>query len=316
MQALFVFFLRKKIKIYKIILIQEKEMSFKYNFLFKCFVVAIFSFCEVVNNVIADEIRPTAITGVSYTAETQRQISIENARIDERSRAGDGIVQTICPSGQYVYKCGRYRIGFNWLKSASFPDSNTSLVTTIGETTIPLRNRYKSTKNYYVGTTSELFKQMQIFFNGSEGESILAKGDENDEILTISYTDYTKDRETILNYLCHPSNTTVTCAACPNNADVPESSVELNGENLTISGTWNFHTFADCYMQEFEDSTGSYHYIDPSTEDGKAKCYYTNTNPETLSVLNGDAIGTFIPGLYIYNSIEDAEIAPITIKSR
>ena len=47
--------------------------------------------------------------------------------------------------------------------------------------------------------------------------------------------------------------------------------------------TWNVHTIADCYMNEFEDSTGSYVYVPnnithpENAADAKLTCYYSQT---------------------------------------
>lgn len=250
-------------------------MSFKYGILFEYVVVAIFSFCGIVCDATADTTTKQAVIAAAVP------ISIND--ITEPSEQPSSF--TLCPSGQYVSKCGNYRVGFNWLKKSTFPTPNAEG----NETTVI------STNNYYVDEQTDLFKQMQIFFGG-DTESILAKNGDN-PISNVPPENYIADRELILNYLCNPVNSTVTCTACPNGADVDESSVKLFGENNQIvSGSWEFHTFADCYMQEFEDSTGSFYYVEPGTNEEKAKCYYTNT--DSINALNGDAIGNFIPGLY------------------
>ena len=215
--------------------------------------------------------------------------------------------KTLCDSGEYVSKCRGYRVGFNWMKSAKIPiisqDANEG---TGEEASIAL----VETKNYYIGdTTLDLFKQMQTFF-----------GHRNDHIYTISYiqdetTGQTgiasldqleEDRELILNSICHPKTSSWTCTKCPNGGTVPESTVDLDADNAAVRGSWNFYTIADCYINEFEDSTGSYFYVPENINNDAAvaavtegtECYYTNTNPNALDALNGDKIGTFVPALY------------------
>lgn len=270
-------------------------MSFTHDFLFKCSIIAISLFCG--NVVLADPIGSNTGGTTIGQANSSSQNNTYQNNINQTAKTiailaaspspayhGEGIIKTVCPRGQYVYKCGNYRVGFNWLKSAGFPELQTILS---GST-----NGYTTTKNYYVGdTTLELFEQMRNFFNGTN--TVLSKNENS-----VSPVSPVADRELILNYLCHPATSTITCALCPNNANVPATTVELDDDNKTIEGTWDFHTFADCYMDEFEDSTGTYIYRLESTEGQQsAKCYYTNTDPNALDALNGDEIDNFIPGL-------------------
>lgn len=237
-------------------------------------------------------ISATLVEGTGQSIDYNNSVVREHLESSAMAARGASAVSTIsiCPRGQYVAACGNYNVGFNWLKSSTLPDPNQSSGSRI---------QYKETRNYYISDDAlDLFQQMRIFF-GHENSSIGYLDGTN-----ILYTaDFQDDRETILNNLCHPSNSTVKCLSCPNNADVVESSVQLDSNNLTISGSWDFYTFADCYMQEFEDTTGTYFYVPDSVSfsgavlDNAEICYYTNTNPEAISVLNGDEIGTFVPGL-------------------
>ncbi len=269
-------------------------MSFTHDFLFKCSIIAISLFCG--NVVLADPIGSNTGGTTIGQANSSSQNNTYQNNINQTAKAiailaaspstayrGEGTTKTVCPRGQYVYKCGNYRVGFNWLKGAGFPELQTI---SSGST-----NGYTTTKNYYVGdTTLELFEQMRNFFNGTNAV-LFVNGD------SVSSVSPVADRELILNYLCHPATSTITCALCPNNANVPATTVELDDDNKTIEGTWDFYTFADCYMDEFEDSTGSFYYTAESGSNAKAKCYYTNTDPNALNTLNGDEIGNFIPGL-------------------
>ncbi len=201
----------------------------------------------------------------------------------------------ICDSGTYVAACGDYRVGFNWLKSARLLDPVTSSADYI---------RYKTTKDYYNENDDIItfFDKMRIFFGNKTGVGIL---DANGNL--VAEQDVKADREAILNNLCLPTtNSKLTCLPCPpndadNKAEVPESYVELNNNNLAISGSWHFYTIADCYMKNFTDSTGTYFYVpevidmENATPENAEECYYANTNSDAMDALNGDAIGEIAP---------------------
>lgn len=238
--------------------------------------------------------------------QTQTTIN-ENAR-DETMQVDtetDDTITTslVCPNGQYVQKCGNYRVGFNWLKSAQLPTTTSYNSAS--------RTAYTTTKNYYISNdTLDLFEQMRTFF-GHNG-SIAIVYDNNGSPATTS--SYDAERKLILDNLC---STTWTCAACPNGAMVPESTVDLDSTGKAVS--WDFFTIADCYMTEFEDSTGFYFYVPDTVGDDFSNltapvvnCYYTNTNPEAFDILNGDAIGRFIPNVNASTSRETTVFIPST----
>ena len=72
-----------------------------------------------------------AIALTVLSSAEQRQISIDAA---EFSNTRTGETLPICQVGKYVSKCNGYDVGFNWLKSATFPTNLLSY----------------TTKNYYV----------------------------------------------------------------------------------------------------------------------------------------------------------------------
>ena len=250
---------------------------------------------------------------------SERQSGISNAvkiKEIEASRMSDKTTETetvpICPEGWYVSKCGNYRVGFNWLKSAILPDPEHPQTDEVSN---------MQTKNYHMADTDmlSLFAKMRTFF-GHENTVLYYYDDNNNRILATP-SDITKDREAILNNLCHPSTAVIKCATCPNNAHVDASTVGLDDNNLTVQGTWNFYTIADCYMQEFEDSTGSYFFVPESIETLEnidateaEKCYYANTNPEAMSALSGDEIGVFIPGLNTDNTVKETTLVIPSVK--
>ena len=255
---------------------------------------------------------PTEISGVT-------SIDIQDQTKTRKFSTASSASTTVklCPEGQYVAACGNYRIGFNWLKPAKVPDpgaiSNVEQQPDIEPNTetvtVSIDIPYKETTNYYISDDIiDLYKQMRIFFGNTDREISISYLDDNDNTISLAtapYLSYRSDREAILNNLCHPSSVDITCMACPNDAKVPASVVQLDADNLTIQGSWELHTFADCYMQEFEDSTGSYFYV-PDDEyvfnavqlNNSAKCYYQNTTASAIDTLAGDEIGTFVLGLY------------------
>lgn len=213
------------------------------------------------------------------------------------------LTRKLCSSsGYYVASCNNYRVGFNWLRSAKVPDleqSNQNLIV------------YHTTNDYYSDDDDilTLFKKMRIFFGHYQEPAVISASDE----------DIKKDREAILNNICNPNNDNIKiyCEKCPNdNSKVPPSTVDLDGNNSIISGSWNFYTIADCYMDKFEDSTGTYFYVPdniPNLENAdlehSEKCYYTNTNPNALDALNGDKIGDIALGINTQESIAKPERA-------
>ena len=207
-------------------------------------------------------------------------------------------IKTLCPTGQYVYKCGNYRVGFNWLRGVQSTSDNTAKI-------------ILSTKNYYISNDQlTLLQQMRDFFAAKNGTSI--RYCENDSC-NFNTSDYKDDRDAILNNVCNPfnSNTAVTCAYCPNSANVDASTVRITTEeNSTAKQTasdWNFHTFADCYTDTFTDSTGTYKYTQQNQTSAE-KCFYANTNPEAFNTLQGDGISGFASGT---NNTIDAVFVPI-----
>ena len=222
--------------------------------------------------------------------------------------ATDRVEEFICgpnSTGYYVAACNNYRVGFNWLKSAKVPDLEQSSPDSY-------QIVYHTTGDYY-GNDDDmitLLKKMRIFFGHYQDLSLI-----NTPENTLS-----KDRESILNNICNPndSNTEIYCAKCPNDAKIPLSSVKLDSNHSVISGSWKFYTIADCYMDTFEDSTGTYFYVPDSmnldeVNAGQAqKCYYANTNPDALDALKGDAIGQIALGITKKEPIQKDTMIPIT----
>ena len=216
----------------------------------------------------------------------------------------------LCPQGQYVYKCGNYRVGFEWLKGMYYVDDSVTSSTECGsddwDTT---QNKCtRRTKNYYYITKtadnmsdddrSALMQQMRDFFTANNNISIPYCAVDSDNNCTVAATsDISTDRNKILETVCNPTNTMITCAYCPDSANIPASKVRINAVTRKTS-EWKFYTIADCYMDSFTDSTGTFKYVTNTSEQAK-KCYYTNTNPEAFSALSGDSIEQFVSGVTV-----------------
>ena len=134
---------------------------------------------------------------------------------------------------------------------------------------------------------STLFEQMRIFF-GLSADTITYKNGTDTAVTTKSV--FKQDRDKILNYVCNPLNTTITCAYCPNSASVDASTVQKNSSGTIKEGSWVFHTIADCYTDEFKDLTGTYHYIQSESAGTTEKCYYATTDTNSLSTLRGSVL--------------------------
>ena len=208
------------------------------------------------------------------------------------SHSKKGHTKTICPAGQYVYSCGSYKVGYNWLKNITLTAPN---------------GWVKSTKNYYIGdSTYDRMEQLHAFFN--KNQTIKQTTDTGYTSVDTSSSEVEDDREFILGLVCNPltENISITCAACPDGGTVERSSVDVGNDTsyeetdlMLIRGTWNFHTIADCYVSEFEDASGSFVYVSPnvSATDAKAEaCYYVNTKSSATNFLAGDNLYGFIAG--------------------
>ena len=194
-----------------------------------------------------------------------------------------GTKKQICPENQYLYSCSGYRLGVNWLKSVTLLDPNDT-------------NNPVTTHDYYInGNVSELLNQMRNFFHGGP---VKYKNGSNWVYATSAQCQ--QDRETILNSLCNQflNTTQPTCRACPNNAKVKPSTVEIDEINGgVVSGSWYVYTLADCYMNEFTDSTGTFIYVNDITDTASHDCYYSgNISGVATNIVYGDEIDNFTLG--------------------
>ncbi|MBR0212467.1 MAG: hypothetical protein IJQ55_02565 [Alphaproteobacteria bacterium] len=166
--------------------------------------------------------------------------------------------KTLCEEGTYLEKCGNQTIGFNWLKSIDINDT-------------PTRNYYDA-----AATISKKYEKMREVFSSTGNVGATFK-DSSNQTTQASHAEVVDDRNRILNYFCSDLDD-VHCAPCPNNGKVDASIAYTNTNSTDVTSTvnvfsWNIRTFADCYMDEFEDSTGTYVYQNGTSEDAE-RCYY------------------------------------------
>ncbi|MBR5904734.1 MAG: hypothetical protein IKZ49_04365 [Alphaproteobacteria bacterium] len=157
-------------------------------------------------------------------------------------------------SNYYIKSCNGKDVGINWLRSATTSNGVKTNVFSIDEN----NSLSVNTKNFrkYIAAANK------------------------DELVNIQET--TLDPRIQLKEICSPyqegAQISIVCEACPNGGfiDAQEKaspSVELNYNDNSVAGKWVFYTIADCYLQEYSDATGVYHYID-TVNSGKEKCYY------------------------------------------
>ena len=190
---------------------------------------------------------------------------------------------TLCRVGYYVSKCGDYNVGTNWLKG--YPESENAVAisaaleqsTTVSATRAGVRNSLISgivnSPNYYDYSGINNLKNLRYFFSDDESDIIYTTSSGTRQV--VQYDTYKTMRNNLLTATCNPVDVQITCSQCPGIGTVPASSVDITYDSgLLVSGSWNFHTIADCYMQEFSDSTGIYEYVD--NNNNTENCYYAN----------------------------------------
>ena len=231
-------------------------MRLKDNHLLKISSVIVMSL-GIAFGAIAEMLQPTAL-GIG----TNATVNFGNQTLDAAYAVR---LRFICAKGTYVDKCGNDEIGFNWLR--------------------PLYIDGVATRNYYeaANTQSKRYEKMrEVFSNTNPQIGVTFK--ESNQISTASYEQVRDDRNKILNYFCSDLDA-IRCKSCPNNAKVEASTVSVTTvstdvTNNTIVSGWNIRTFADCYLDEFEDTTGTYVYQNGT--DNAEKCYFGETGSSRI----------------------------------
>lgn len=198
--------------------------------------------------------------GIGGTGETE-YLDFANVLTGAWTFAGT-TTQNICSKGYYLSSCNQIVVGSNWLKG-------------IKGKTMPDYYSYGSSSSDPIHMTN-----LRKFFAGHEPISV-KKGNQSEEKILPS--DYVSSRNTILTTFCTDGNNSlanIKCQKCPNDADITESSVEINNyDNSIIEDSWQIHTIADCYMSEFSDHTGTYIYSPSATAGSNntaKRCYYSD----------------------------------------
>ena len=203
---------------------------------------------------------------------------------------------TLCRAGYYVSKCGEHNVGINWLKG--YPASETAvMVNAATEQSTHVANGGAATRaarlnslisgirnspNYYDYAEINNLKNLRYFFSDAGHDIIYTTSSGTRQVA--QYDAYKDIRNNLLTATCNPVQVQIVCSQCPGIATVPASTVRITYDSgLLISNSWNFHTIADCYMQEFKDSTGIYEYVDNYQDRNTQNCYYSqNVGGDTL----------------------------------
>ncbi|MBR4624181.1 MAG: hypothetical protein IKO56_01430 [Alphaproteobacteria bacterium] len=251
-------------------------MGHKHSYFFKIFGVAIV-LCGIVSGASAESVHPDDNVQNNFDINEVNSIAVDDNDVNDNDNINLPYLEAqimyqqkvICAEGTYLKKCGNTEIGFNLLKPM-YNSNNTRLT----------RNYYGATRNNDLSR----YEQMRKVFTGTEP---VPYKDENNETQIASNADVVRDRETILDYFCDPFDDTIVkqCAPCPGDAKVASSYIKTSPLNTSVE-EWHINTLADCYLDEFQDSTGKYVYV-PSNENFEtssgAKCYYTGSTSRTFT---------------------------------
>ena len=244
------------------------------NFLWKIFSVTMAFLCHIGPNcAIAEESgdTPTITKYVFDDPKMTSEFFKSTSDTDARRRT-----IRLCDSGYYLSSCGLSTVGTNWLKGMSKP----------GNVKTPDLYTYNtsSSDNIHMENLRKFFAHTQpITYTKRTTNN---NGDYEYSDASIDPDDYTPYLNQILSNFCTTdkgklAQGDIYCEKCPNNAQVEASTVQ---EDWYESGkilwdSWNVHTIADCYMNQFADNTGTYVYVTSNTQDssGKINCYYNDT---------------------------------------
>jgi len=229
--------------------------------------------------------------------DSQYDSSVYSDYIPGGNGYGQGEKVQICPRGQYVYSCSGNRVGYNWLSKITFSKSDGTKI---------------FTDNYLIGDNyDQKIDQMRTFFAGSGqiNKQYCTSANSCNETIDTTFIQTEgnektlNDRDFILGYLCNPltEGVSIGCATCPDNAYVRESFVRRDNYtplgiegNLLVRHSWEFHTIADCYMTQFEDSTGDFIYVKSqtrtNTDNQGTPCYYSSSSQDSQYMFAGAKI--------------------------
>ena len=234
------------------------------NFLWKIFSMTMVFICHIGTNVAnaADEPK-------YYTTDHDPKLTDEKF-IDTEDTAGrQTTTEVLCGEGYYLSSCGMAILGTNWLHGMS------------------KKGNIKTPDFYSYNTNSSdsiHMENLRKFFEGNETIVYTKKLGNSYIESQATPEEYKIVRNQILSNFCTDANGILTsreCQRCPNNANVQASTVKQDSYDTgrLLWDSWNVHTIADCYMKEFEDTSGSYVYvpnnIGTQTASAGIACYYS-----------------------------------------
>lgn len=181
-------------------------------------------------------------------------------------------IMTICPSGYYLARCSSKTLGIQWLKGMS-------KLTTSADTIVRTPDYYSYDTDTVTADSTNM-GNLRKFFAAKEAITYTPKNSSTQK--TVNVTDYKEYKNQILSNYCTNETGELSnfeCEKCPNGAMISTSTVQQDTEapESLLWDTWSVHTIADCYLQEFQDDTGSYVYVaNNASRDKKNKlnCYY------------------------------------------
>ena len=232
------------------------------NFLWKLFSATMVFFCHVgVDNAFAED-EEVVTSYVDGDSKMTSKYFISTSELEEANRLAK--TEQLCKSGEYLYSCGPTVIGTNWLKGMQKTGS-------------------LATPNYFSYNTQSSdtinMENLKKFFAHTEALQYTSETSSSNTVLPSEYKNYLYQ---ILSNYCTNTNgkiANINCKPCPNNAYIERSTVQKDAylTSKILWDSWNVHTIADCYMNEFSDETGNYIYVANNSSDNTAKinCYYS-----------------------------------------
>lgn len=171
----------------------------------------------------------------------------------------------------YLSQCGSTVIGTNMLKGFVGDDA-------------PDYYDYQDPANNLVN--------LRILFKRSSTDPIIYRDKDNVQHI-VGYEEHRSRREKILLHACNPNETEIICLPCPDGGKSFPSHVAIGTTTANISD-WYTPTFADCYKDKLNDTTGTYRYV--TSPDSTNRCYYNTDIPGTTIYNSSNAVSGGIGG--------------------
>ncbi len=251
------------------------------NLLWKIFSVTMAFVCHIDSNCAFAEESETTPVPVSDVASIVADPKMTTQYFISTDDVGNRNTHTIklCQSGQYLGACGKGNklrlIGTNWLKGLKKSDGT--------ETPDYYSYNTQTSDTIHMENLKKLFAHTEPLIYTSRSKP---SGSLFVYATSVAYPeDYKWHLYQLLSNFCTdedgnvPTDDIIHCAPCPNNAYVERSTVQQDAYDTgkILWDSWNVHTIADCYMNEFEDTDGTYVYASSGSQDtlSKTNCFYT-----------------------------------------